>query len=205
MLIALSGCSGTNNDADPTASYPSGTTPSVSAAATTHSPPPTTAAAYQPATAEGPAQNVPVPVLPEKAKEFSKEGLIAFAEYWYSTLGYAYETGDAGPMMAISGPDCGNCAGAKKSTTSGHSDGKWIVGGLMYVSSTDTSFAPLDDGTFQIIAMVRQDKVQYYKADKELSKDLGTTISAPDILIATYQDNNWIAQKVAHLEGRKGP
>ncbi len=37
---------------------------------------------------------MPVPVLPEAAKAETKEGLEAFARYWYSLLNYAYETGD---------------------------------------------------------------------------------------------------------------
>ena len=44
---------------------------------------PTPAASYKPADATGRAQNVPVPVLPEAAKAETKEGLEAFARYWF--------------------------------------------------------------------------------------------------------------------------
>src|SRR6185312_1169890 len=93
-VLVLVGCS-----APPTAA------PTGSAGATTMvseetaDVPPTTVAAavYKPATADGPAENVPVPVLPGAATEFTREGLIAFTNYWYSTLGYAYETGLTAP------------------------------------------------------------------------------------------------------------
>ena len=66
-------------------------------------------APYNPATAEGPAENVPLPVMPELAKQESKEGLEAFAEYWYMLANYGYETGDLGPIREISGEECLSC------------------------------------------------------------------------------------------------
>src|SRR3954466_15344157 len=70
---------------------------------------PSPTATYKPASADGPAENVPVPKMPEAAKEKSKEGLKAFAEYWLATMSYAYETGDLELMKSISGPSCTAC------------------------------------------------------------------------------------------------
>ncbi|MFP5313120.1 MAG: DUF6318 family protein, partial [Actinomycetes bacterium] len=72
-------------------------TPTPSASAT---PTPTPSAVYKPADATGPAQNVPVPVLPEVAKTETKEGLEAFAKYWYELLSYGYESGDTKPLSS---------------------------------------------------------------------------------------------------------
>ncbi|WP_416430255.1 DUF6318 family protein [Paenarthrobacter nicotinovorans] len=58
---------------------------------------------YKPADAKGKAENVPVPVMPELAKENSKAGLEAFIGYWYATYSYATETGDLGPWVEITG------------------------------------------------------------------------------------------------------
>ena len=85
-LTFLAGCSGSGADV---AQSPS---PSVMEAV---SPTPSPSATYKPASAEGPAETVPLPVMPEEAKAESKEGLIAFARHWYELANYGYETGDA--------------------------------------------------------------------------------------------------------------
>ncbi|MGN5733850.1 DUF6318 family protein [Arthrobacter psychrochitiniphilus] len=161
----------------------------------------TTAAAYKPATETGPAENVPVPVLPEKAKEFSKEGLIAFTEYWYQTLGYAFETGDPDPMMAISGEDCLTCQAMKETTVAGHSGGKWVSGGRMVIQTPTATFLETPDGTYQAIVLARQEQVKYYKPDRTLSKDLGVTTAKGDILVGRYIGGRWVAITVEHLAG----
>ena len=99
VAMLLSGCQGGTTPGSPASPTGSTTaTPTTSAAsplapsgsAATSSAP----AVYKPADAQGKAQNVPVPVMPELAKENSKAGLEAFIGYWYAQLSYAYETGD---------------------------------------------------------------------------------------------------------------
>ncbi|MBP2414607.1 hypothetical protein JOF48_003406 [Arthrobacter stackebrandtii] len=120
-VLALVGCS-----TPPTATPSSSTGAATSAPVESTAPPPTTAApaVYKPATDQGPAENVPVPVLPDKAKEFSKEGLMAFTEYWYSTLGYAFETGDTKPMTDITGTGCPICSVMTKAAVAWHEEGR---------------------------------------------------------------------------------
>ena len=91
-LLLLSGC---QNGPAPASSLSetSSTTasPTLSGSASPASAGPSTAGAYKPADAKGKAQNVPVPVMPELAKENSKAGLEAFIRYWYA-VNYANET-----------------------------------------------------------------------------------------------------------------
>ncbi|MEX3609859.1 DUF6318 family protein [Rothia sp. LK2588] len=49
---------------------------------------------YRPADEHGPAQNVPVPKIPEGMDVESAEGLEKFVGYWNDTRNYAVETGD---------------------------------------------------------------------------------------------------------------
>ncbi|MCU6479764.1 hypothetical protein QO003_001845 [Arthrobacter silviterrae] len=142
-------------------------------------------------------------MLPAKAKEFSKEGLEAFATYWYSTLGYAFETGDAGPMLAISDPECKTCQAMEKTVAAGHKEGRWIEGGQMNILSVDSPFALIDDGTYQAITMVRQERVKYYNADRTVRNDLGVTAPIADIVVGKYNNDHWIAITVEHLQGSK--
>ena len=201
-VFLMAGCSSPPEagPTNPPATVPATTAPSPAS----NTPPPSTSAVYKPATAQGPAENVPVPVLPDKAKEFSKEGLIAFTEYWYSTLGYAFETGDPGPMLAISDPGCRTCMAMKNTTEAGHADGKWISGGKMVIQAPTSNFTQTPDGTYQAITMARQEQVKYFRADKTLSKDLGITTAKGDILVGAYKDGRWSAVTVEHLAGSSG-
>ena len=124
--LILAGCAG-GAPADPGAvsSTPTGSATSSPPS----SPTPTPTAVYKPADASGPAQNVPVPVLPEVAKTETKEGLEAFAKYWFELLSYGYETGDVEPLKAVSGPDCAFCNGLIRNVSDAWADGQWISGG----------------------------------------------------------------------------
>ncbi|MGO4385401.1 DUF6318 family protein [Specibacter sp. RAF43] len=199
--LLLAGCAAAENPGGVVGT--SGQPPALTITATTPAVTPSPVPVYKPATADGPAENVPVPVLPAAAKEFSKKGLEAFTRYWYSTLGYAFETGNTGPMMKVSDSNCQMCHAMEQGVIGGHSDGKWIVGGQMIVLSADSPFVPTSDGNYQTISMVRQDHVKYFKANKSLAKDLGVAASIGDILVGKYEGDHWIAITVGHLSGSK--
>src|SRR5687767_13748560 len=108
-VVVLSGCSkgegpanGSNDGATPSASSSGAAT--QSAAAT-----PTQKPVYKPADAKGRAQNVPVPGKPALADKITKEGLEAFAKYWYALLNFAFETGNLKPVKSITGASCAMC------------------------------------------------------------------------------------------------
>lgn len=124
--LSLSGCNAggdpnSGGKTSPTSTATGSATPSATAK-------PTPTAAYKPADATGPAQNVPVPVLPEVAKTETKEGLEAFARYWFELLSYSFETGDTKPLEAVSGPNCAFCRGLSDNVTAAWSGNKWVVG-----------------------------------------------------------------------------
>ena len=127
LAVVLSGC---NSGGSP---GPGGTSSPVAAetptATATPAPTPTPSAVYKPADASRPAQNVPVPVLPEVAKAETKEGAEAFTKYWFSVLSYSYETGDTERLSALSRPDCVFCSALVDNIKTAWSDGKWISGG----------------------------------------------------------------------------
>ncbi|MFC8302541.1 DUF6318 family protein [Specibacter sp. NPDC057265] len=202
-LLALTGCTAGDDPPETTASPASASTSPAPGATTAATAKTTAAPIYKPATDLGPAQNVPVPVLPEKAKEFSEEGLIAFTEYWYQTLGYAFETGDPAPMMAISDAACKTCGAMEEAVMGGHEGGKWIKGGKMVIDPPRSAFVKMDDGTYQALTMARQEQVLFFNADKTIRRDFGVTIAERDILVATYADSKWTALTVEHVAGSK--
>lgn len=81
---------------------------------------------YVPASADGPAQNVPVPELPDEAHEQTAEGAEAALKHWWDTLEYLYLTGDAEPMGMVSQDICELCGYHEENWTSAYADDHWI-------------------------------------------------------------------------------
>ena len=200
-LLALTGCTADDDPPETTAGPASASTSPAPGATTAATAKTTAAPIYKPATDLGPAQNVPVPVLPEKAKEFSEEGLIAFTEYWYQTLGYAFETGDPAPMMAITGPSCATCEAIRVAVGPWHSDGRWIVGGQMTVLTTSTSFISVQGNPYEVTALVRQKQLKFYRGNGSLAEDRGQKPSVGDVFTASHVDGQWTAIDVQRLGG----
>lgn len=196
--LALPGCA--HSGAPPNAATSPSAAPATSTAApTSAAPTPAPSPVYKPATANGPAQNVPVPVLPAKAKEFSKAGLEAFARYWYSTLGYAFETGDVAPLMAITDAGCTTCANVKETVVPWHEEGRWIVGGKMNVHSSESKFVKTPDDNYQAVVVIQQEQVSFYERPGKPYKQLPQRIARPDIVIAIFANGKWTAITAEHL------
>ena len=160
---------------------------------------PSAAPAYKPADASGRAQNVPVPVLPEAARAETKEGLEAFAKYWYSTLTYAYETGDMAPLEAITEDTCNSCVRVKEVVNGWHSEGRWLAGGKMIIEGMTSDFKPDSGGGYQVLIQVRQEPLSYYRADKVLDERAQPSPAVGDIMIAHFRAGAWSADSVEHL------
>lgn len=194
-LVSVTACTGGGTP-------PPGSAPSDSqapSATPTPSPTPTPTPSYKPADASGRAQNVPVPVLPEAAKAESKEGLEAFARYWYATLSYAYETGDIQPLESVSSPSCVSCGRVKEVVQGWHSEGRWLVGGKMVVEGVQTNFVQTRPAEYQVLIQVYQDALSYYRADKTLDEKTDQGPASGDIMIASYGGGLWKAVTVEHL------
>lgn len=193
-VLLLSGCAG--GSPEPGSSLTASQTASPTASPTPTSTP---SAVYRPADASGPAQNVPVPVLPAVAKTETKEGLEAFARYWYSTLSYAYETGDMRPLEAISEPTCKSCAKVKKEVTDWHSEGRWMSGGRMMVEGVHSDFVVSGPAEYQAVIQVSQEKIDYHLPNGTIEGTVPRGPAFGDILIASFTGGTWKAKTVEHL------
>ncbi|WJH25293.1 DUF6318 family protein [Pseudarthrobacter defluvii] len=197
LALALSGCNpGDSPGPGGTSSPVAAETPTASATVT---PTPTPSAVYKPADASGPAQNVPVPVLPEVAKTETKEGLEAFTRYWYAALSYAYETGDINALDSVSGSTCASCKKVKQEVIDWHSSGRWLEGGRVSVDAVDSNFVQSQPSTYQAIAQVQQEAIAYHLSDGSVKGRVAALPTTPDIVVATYNGNSWKAQTVEHM------
>jgi hypothetical protein len=195
--LALAACNGGGN--------PPGTDPTSASASASESasvtPTPTPSAAYKPADAKGKAQNVPVPVLPEAAKTETKEGLEAFAGYWFKLLSYGYETGDISAMEPITSPACSSCERAKKVIIGWHENGRWIVGGKLDTPAISTTFRVAADGNYQVPIQVSQGALSYYNADGTLHKADPKPDDTGNLMLAVFKDGSWYVNNIQPIVG----
>ncbi len=193
LLAGLTACG--ESGGEPAVS-PSATATTSASPTTTPTPSPTPTATYKPASAEGPAENVPVPVLPAEAKKETKAGLEAFAKYWYELVEYAYETGDLEPLKAVSGPSCVACNGAYELVTKGYVADDYTSGGAFKVIATDSKFTITPEGNYQIIVQSSREPLTYYDAPNEPIVVKNEVKSAVQIMEASFSDAGWTANTV---------
>jgi len=187
-LLLLAGCSG-GAPADPGAASP--TSEESASPSTTPTPTPTPSAVYKPADASGPAQNVPVPVLPEVAKTETKEGLEAFVRYWFEQLNYAYQTGDVSGLDAVTSPNCAYCSKLSASLTTNYEGDRWLAGGNITTPVSTTSFERSSDGNFQVILQVLQTPVSYYEAGGKEFRTASDGSNTGNVLLANFVNGAW--------------
>ncbi|MDM7990618.1 DUF6318 family protein [Arthrobacter sp. zg-Y877] len=187
-MLFLTACTDASGDSGDSGD---GGTPSSQASTPTPTPSPTPSAMYKPASAEGPAENVPLPVMPEEAKVQSKEGLEAFAKYWYDLVNYGYETGDVGPVQAISSPDCAACLNYYEAVEQGFIGDDWMAQGHIEVKDAYSEFVLTPQGRFQVLVMLQQGDMEFYGPSGLQGIDDGDTAPAVQLFEASYADGQW--------------
>ena len=208
-VLVLGGCSGSGGDpgaeaaeggfisAEPSSSAsPTGSASTSPASTLTLTP----TAAYKPATAEGPAANVPLPVMPELAKQESKEGLEAFAEYWYALANYGYETGDLGPIRLISGESCVSCNSYLRVVEGGYRGGDWMTGAEITLQDTNSNFVKTEEGYYQAVVMFLQKDLHFYEAEGFIGTQPGNSSPVVQLIEAAYSPSGWFAIHIETLE-----
>lgn len=205
-VLVLGGCSGSGEEPGAEAAQTSSGSPSPSrsagsgaeasgTASASASPTPTpSVAAYKPATAEGPAENVPLPVMPELAKEESKEGLEAFAEYWYALANYGLETGNTLPLEGISGADCELCVNLYRMMNNGYKNDDWVLGGKLEVVAIHSDYVLTSKQAYQVLIQVKQAPLEYRGPQGTLyGVNDGINPASVHMVEATYSSGGWRA------------
>ena len=136
--------------------------------------------------------------MPEEAKVESKEGLIAFARYWYELANYGYQTGDVEPLKAISGPDCYACGSFYKTVESGHGQG-WISGGLIEIYDFQSTFVETDTGRFQVLTQFVQEPLEIYNSAGHIKTIDGNELPSVQMMEAAHNDGQWSALDVVTI------
>ena len=190
LAMLLSGCQGgATPSSSPTETSTTTAPPASSASVPEASATPSAPAVYKPADAQGKARNVPVPVMPELAKENSKAGLEAFIGYWYAQLSYVGETGDMSAWLPLISQDCRLCLRLKKSGEDGFVDGRWLAGGKISVPVIEMQWTVdrLKTAKVQVI----QDQIDYYNADGSVGRPRSEASNDAFAFFASFADGAW--------------
>lgn len=185
-VVLLSGCQGgAAPGASPSESISTTASPSLSVSAPAASASAASPAVYKPADATGKAQNVPVPVMPELAKENSKAGLEAFIRYWYAIKNHANQTGETGVLGTLSTPGCQVCRHMQEAATDSYRDGRWTVGGKLHLATVEMDWRP-DDTPHLARAQVIQDAISYYNADGTEGRPADAATNDAFVILAEF-------------------
>ncbi|WP_364323123.1 DUF6318 family protein [Paenarthrobacter nitroguajacolicus] len=191
--MLLSGCQGgatpssSPTETSTTTAPPASSDPVPEASATPSAP-----AVYKPADAQGKAQNVPVPVMPELAKENSKAGLEAFIGYWFQLLSYAYETGDTARAKDLSSESCLLCADLLSGVATNYTEGRWLVGGKYQTPVIDVIWEP-SAASQPAKVQVLQQQILYLNADGSHGREPTAAINDAAAFFGEFADGSWSA------------
>ncbi|BCW52058.1 DUF6318 family protein [Arthrobacter sp. StoSoilB13] len=195
VSLLLTGCQGGSPPGKPssetgptTASPTSGASGSPSAAGSSATTAPS--GVYKPANAKGKAQNVPVPVMPELAKENTKEGLEAFIRYWYAQLSYVDETGDMSSWLPLISRDCRLCIRLQESGEDGYTKGRWLAGGKISVPVVEVQWGAENGGPWAKVQVV-QEAINYYNADGTAGRASDEQSNDAFAFFAKFADDKW--------------
>ncbi len=197
VLGLLAGCSG---GSEPATSPPS--TPMASSASPSASAPSTTtavAAPYKPADLNGPAQNVPKPVKPALADEFSEKGLDAFVRYWYAAYNYLQETGDVQMVQEITDYSCSRCNGSFSDLVDLYIQGNWRAGGLVVVSATKPNLVKTASGVFQALVQFDQKAGGDVRQDHSMPSPHPELVARGDVIDATFVSGQWRVVNIGRI------
>jgi hypothetical protein len=125
------------------------------------------------------------------AKTETKEGLEAFARYWFEQLNFAYQTGDITGVQTVTSPDCQFCANVTNSLTTNYQGGRWLVGGKIVVPSSASTFERGDDGKYQVIVQVQQAAISYYDPGGAEFRAETSPSDSGNVMLVTYENAAW--------------
>ncbi|WP_223944504.1 DUF6318 family protein [Arthrobacter sp. StoSoilB20] len=195
LALLLTGCQGGSppglqtSESGSTTVSPTSSSAVPAASATSSAPSPS--AVYKPADAKGKAQNVPVPVMPELAKENSKAGLEAFIGYWYATYSYAIETGELGAWKKITDTTLPVAVAHEASVNLNYKAGRWMAGGTLKTPVIDVLWNESESGAISAKVQVIQEAIQYFDADGSKGQNDSAGSNTADALFASYTGGAW--------------
>ncbi|MEX5297244.1 DUF6318 family protein [Kocuria sp. CPCC 205292] len=196
--LLLAGC---GTDDDGAAASPSSAAPSASTTAAAPGPA-ATPDAYVPASLDGPAQNVPKPVMPDLAREESREGAQAFLDYWSDAKWYAYQTGDTSYARAIISARCEVCMGELDEIENLYGSNAWAINGRETIEVLENQFLRAADGIYKPAVTAEYDGIHLVDAGEVIHEEPPKSDAVETFLVfLDFAEGEWIYITAAPLPG----
>jgi len=189
LAVGLGACTQDEPDTDVTAPtfFEFSPSPSSSSAAPTASPEPSV------------EPTVAAPPLPELATQQTPESAVAFTEWWFATLNYAYATGDTGPLRGGSVAGCGSCESLADTIDVTVSGGGEIRGGLVVLSQVFAPPGQSDPARVEVFVAIDQAEGAFVQGDgTEVA--IPATAARPATMQALWTQDKWGAAGVIPTE-----
>ncbi len=196
--LLLTGC-GTDDDV---AATPPSSAASSAAATSAEPSSDATPADYVPASLDGPAQNVPKPVMPDLAREESRDGAQAFLDYWSDAMWYANQTGNTTYIREIVSEACEVCNDQFAVIEDVYAEGAWFVGGRENIYLQDKTISPAADGVYKPIALSDSEGIKLLE-DGEVTYEAQprTGKEDPFPVYLDYENGEWVYITAANMSG----
>lgn len=130
-------------------------------------------------------------MLPEAAKTETKEGLEAFARYWFEQLNFAYETGNTSGLTSVTSDRCELCSNISKSLEKNYHGDGWLAGGRIEAPSINTKSEPGTDGNYQVVVQVQQSTITYFKPDGSQFRTPTPPSDTGNVMLTAFRDGAW--------------
>jgi len=142
---------------------------------------------------------VAAPPLPELATRQTPEGAVAFTEWWFATLNYAYATGDTGPLRGGSVAGCGSCESLADTIDVTVSGGGEISGGLVALSQVFAPPSQSDLARVEVFVAIDQAEGAFVQPDgSEVA--IPATTARPATMQVLWTQDKWEAAGVIPTE-----
>ncbi|MCJ8505158.1 DUF6318 family protein [Kocuria flava] len=153
-----------------------------------------------PASLEGPARNVPEPVMPALAKEESLEGAQAFLDYWSDAMWFAYQTGDTSYARDIISPHCEACLEELDAVESVYIDDLWMTGGRPSIQLSVDELVLAQDGVYKPLAKYSGEGGKLID-DGVMVEENAPTSDESTLVYLGFDDTGWVYITMAPVAG----
>ncbi|MFD1375874.1 DUF6318 family protein [Micrococcus antarcticus] len=197
VALALSGCNAGNTEG-PKTSPSAAIETSPNPVSTAEKPSPAESLKYKPASADGPAENVPVPERPALAGEYSEDGAAAFTKFYFDLVNYSIETNDAAPLKKVTTKECIVCGvSIIDEATEAEELGKWQVGGKHHPKILDAYIT--GENLAAVTVEYTADNAEIYLAPHELASKLDK-LEPTTVAVGVKFDRDWKVYEIIGAE-----
>ncbi len=196
-LLVVAGCAGSPGGDSSNSAAPS------SEASKTPSPTPTPTPSYKPASADGPAENVPVPEMPAVAKEHTEAGFEAFVKYYFELVNYTAESRRIDEIQPYTNRNCNTCQNILRTAEHNRTAESWMVGGDWKLDLVYTNMLKDPQGYIWGQIKFGQDALQNYESKRTKGKSFPVSEDLRWQIVLKPTDSGWLVVDLGSNEEQK--